>query len=112
MFRSQHFYRIVSIQRDKEYHGTSFWDAGYKYSYTPTSYAMRYIAKIAEKYTDRNLKSKCLEYAVVKSVNEEELVIKIIGRQKDIDKLLTELCTTDTEFTKRFSMKAIPKAYV
>jgi hypothetical protein len=49
MFRSQHFYRIVSIQRDKEYHGTSFWDAGYKYSYTPTSYAMRYIAKIAEK---------------------------------------------------------------
>ncbi len=112
MFRSQQFYRIVSIQRDKEYHGTSFWDAGYKYSYTPTSYAMKYIAKIAEKYTDRALKSKCLEYAVVKSVNEEELVIKIIGRPKDIDKLLTELCTTDTEFTKRFSMKAIPKAYV
>lgn len=112
MFKIKQFYRIVAIQRDHEYYGTNFWNAGYKYSYTPTSYAMKYIANIAEKYSDKVLKSQQIIYSVVKSVNEEEIVIKVVGRRQNIEKFITELCTNDVEFTKRFSMNLIPETYI
>ena len=93
MFKIKQFYRIVAIQRDHEYYGTNFWNAGYKYSY-------------------KVLKSQQIIYSVVKSVNEEEIVIKVVGRRQNIEKFITELCTNDVEFTKRFSMNLIPETYI
>lgn len=39
MFKTKKFYRIESIEHNKEYYGHDLFTAGYKYSYTPTSYA-------------------------------------------------------------------------
>ena len=106
------FYRIIAIKREQEYYGDNFWNAGYKYSYTPTSYAIKYMLKIMDNYIDKNIRANNIDMAVVKSIDEEEVIIKIVGRAKLIDKFITELCTTDTEFMKRFSMSSIPATYV
>ena len=112
MFKTKKFFEIRSLERDMEWTGSSFWDAGYKYIYTPTAYAMQYIAKIADKYKEGRLNSNRLDYAVVRSNNEQELIIKITGRTKIVEAFLTDIALTDAEFTKRFSMRSVPAIYV
>lgn len=112
MFKRKAFYEINSIHRDKEYYGTNFWDSGYKYSYTPTSYAIKYIREAAESFNKDKVQSKCIDWCVVKSDDEQELYIKITGKQKFIESFVTEIFEKDPEFIKRFTMKPIPSYYL
>ena len=112
MFKTKKFYRIESIEKNVEYYGHDLFTAGYKYSYTPTSYAMKYIAGVADKYINASVSSKRIDYAVVKSENEQRLVIKVTGRAKVIESFISEIISSDEKFSKNFSMEQIPSYYV
>ena len=111
MFKKSRYYRIESIEKNQESYGPNFWNAGYKYSYTPISCAMKYIAKIADPYMNAVLRSNQVDYVVVRSENEQLIYIKVTGRNKTIDKFINEVFASDDQFLKRFSMQQVPKCY-
>ncbi len=115
MLKSNVFYEITSIHRNKEFCGNTFWDSGYKYTYTPASYAVKYIRGIAEVFNDKYGKKKNIppiEWCVVKSNDEQELYIKITGKSKYVEAFVSEIFMKDPEFMMRFKMRPVPGTYL
>ena len=112
MFKVKAYYVITSIHTNKEYHGTNFWNAGYKYTYIPTSYAIKYIRESSNCFNANKKPAKCVDWCVVKSEDEQELYIQIHGNRKSVEEFSTMLFERDPSFTKYFTMKPVPACYV
>lgn len=112
MFKTNLYYRIRSIERNKKYSGTNFWNAGYSYQYTPISCAVKYIGNIVNNYNKNHPISHQVEWCVVKSSNEQEMTIKFTGKKKDVYNVVKNVFETDIEFVKLFAMENCPSYYI
>lgn len=112
MFKVKSYYVINSIHKNKAYYGSDFWTSGYKYTYIPTSYAIKYINETVKAYNAQKTNLRCVNWCVVKSEDEQEMYIKITGHKKTIEEFVTQLFERDPEFSSHFTMKPVPPCYV
>ena len=112
MFKKNIYYRIRSIHRNKKYSGSSFWDTGYSYTYTPIASAIRYIRGVVDGYNKGKKISQQVEWCVVKSSDEQECTLKFTGKTKNIEAVITRIFESDIEFTKLFAMESCPSYYI
>lgn len=112
MFKVKSYYVITSIHRNKRYYGSNFWDSGYQYTYTPISNAVRYIRETFELYNANKKISRVVDWCVVKSEDEEEIYIKIVGNKKSVTEFVKQLFERDPEFLSHFTMKPVPSYHL
>lgn len=101
------YYRITSIERNKTYHGSTFWDAGYHYEYTPIAAGHEFMFKKLSEFND-TFKHKNQEVKIdIKHIfDRQQSVVIIKGKKNVVNEFITQLLLTD--FSNHFTFKECP----
>lgn len=101
------YYRVKCIERNKEYYGSTFWDAGYHYEYTPVSEGHKFMFDLLDKFNDVNKnKINKVHIDIVRIFGKQQSVLKIKGCRRLCNEFITTLLLSD--FSNHFTFTECP----
>ena len=96
MFKKTQYFEAMSIQNNRQYNNErNLLKAGYSYNYIPTSVLLQIVKECVNAHNDEVKNGNKLKFTFIGSLDKEHAQFSLTGHRNDIDKFITDLCTTD-----------------